>query len=96
MAGKKKSVVTNFLREVLFRIFTTILIVLFFANVISSFDGFIKIYAFTYILLALVLLFYLSVQKKFNFHFYLSRVTKKFYKKIVTPLLVCVERRTGI
>jgi O-antigen/teichoic acid export membrane protein len=35
---EKKSVLTNFLREVLFRLFTTILIVLFFESIISSFD----------------------------------------------------------
>jgi O-antigen/teichoic acid export membrane protein len=81
---EKKSVLTNFLREVLFRIFTTILIVLFFANIISTFDGFIKIYALTYLLLATVLLVYLLYTKRITFHLYVSKVTRKFYKKIIT------------
>lgn len=74
---------TNFLREVLFRIFTTILIVLFFLNVFPSFDGFIKIYAFTYIILSFLLLVYLARTKKINFQLYISRVTRKYYKKII-------------
>jgi O-antigen/teichoic acid export membrane protein len=81
---EKKSVLTNFLREVLFRILTTILIVAFFIGVIPKFDGFIKIYALTYILLAIVLITYLSATKKIGFHLYVSRVTRKFYKKILT------------
>ncbi|MBO9572419.1 MAG: lipopolysaccharide biosynthesis protein, partial [Chitinophagaceae bacterium] len=80
---EKKSVLTNFLREVLFRLFTTILIVLFFENIISSFEIFIRYYASTYILLALILLFYLGVTKRIGFHFQISRVTKKFRKKIL-------------
>lgn len=79
---EKKSVLTNFLREVLFRLFTTILIVLFFEGIISNFEGFIKIYALTYILLSLILLGYLAATRKIGFHLYLSRVTKKFYKKM--------------
>ena len=80
---ERKSVITNFLREVLFRIFTTILIVLFFAGIISNFDEYIRIYALTYLLLAGVLLTYLMVTKNISFHFGISRVTRKFYKKIL-------------
>lgn len=79
---EKKSVLTNFLREVLFRLFTTILIVLFFEGIISNFEGFIEIYAFTYLLLSCILLVYMVVTKKIGIHLYLSRVTKKFAKKI--------------
>jgi O-antigen/teichoic acid export membrane protein len=81
---EKKSVLTNFLREVLFRIFTTILIVLFLAGIIPHFDGFIKTYSLTYILLSLVLLAYLVVTRRISFSLYVSRVTRKFYKKILT------------
>ncbi len=80
---EKKSVLTNFLREVLFRLFTTILIVLFFERIISSFEGFIKLYSLTYILLALILLIYLAATKRISFSFYFSRVTRKFRKKIL-------------
>jgi O-antigen/teichoic acid export membrane protein len=65
---EKKSVLTNFLREVLFRILTTILIVLFFEGVISSFEGFIKFYSVTYFLLFLILLVYLISIKRIGIH----------------------------
>ena len=81
---EKKSVATNFLREVLFRMFTTILIVGFLFGIIPLFDQFIKIYSLTYILLAGVLLVYLFITKKISIHLYVSRVTKKFHKKILS------------
>jgi O-antigen/teichoic acid export membrane protein len=81
---EKLSVMTNFLREVLFRIFSTLLIVLFFAGVIPLFDGFIKIYAGTYILLAVVLAVYLIVTGRISFTFNISRVTRKFARKIMS------------
>ncbi|MCS3795215.1 lipopolysaccharide biosynthesis protein [Niastella sp. OAS944] len=79
----RKSVLTNFLKEVLLRLFATILIVLLFLKVIKDFDLFIKIYAFTYIAIALSLLGYLIATKKIHLTFTRSRVTKKFFKKIV-------------
>src|ERR1700730_121543 len=60
----KESVLTNYLREIQFRIFTTILIVLFLTGYIYSFDRFIKIYAFTYLLLAALLAGWLVINKK--------------------------------
>ncbi|MBC7849132.1 MAG: lipopolysaccharide biosynthesis protein [Chitinophagaceae bacterium] len=80
----KKSILTNFLKEVQFRLFTTILIVLTFFGAINSFDLFIKIYAVTYLLLAAILGGYLLYTKQLHFTFSVSRVTKKFFKKIVT------------
>jgi O-antigen/teichoic acid export membrane protein len=79
----RKSVLTNFLKEVLFRLLTTILIVLTFLNVIKSFDLFIKLYAFTYPAIAVILLGYLIVTRRLHFPLSISRVTKKFYKKII-------------
>lgn len=83
----RKSVLTNFLKELLLRLFATILIVLTFMGVIKDFDLFIKIYAFSYIGILLVLLVYLIYSGKIHFTFNLSRVTKKFYKKIVRVAL---------
>ncbi|MEO8584065.1 MAG: lipopolysaccharide biosynthesis protein [Flavitalea sp.] len=80
---EQKSVLTNFLREVLWRLFTTILIVLFFVGIIPRFPAFIKWYALTYIFLSLVLGMYLLVSGKITIYFSISRVTKKFYKKII-------------
>ncbi len=80
----KKAVVSNFLREVQFRLFTTLLIVLSFAGIIASFDLFIKIYSFTFLALALVLLGYLFYSNNISFTLSVSRVSKKFFKKIIT------------
>lgn len=80
----KKSVLTNFLREIQFRLFTTLLIVLSFAGVIASFDLFIKIYSFTFLAVAIVLLSYLFYAGHISFSFSVSRVSRKFYKKIIS------------
>jgi O-antigen/teichoic acid export membrane protein len=80
----KKSIVSNYLREVQFRLFTTILILFTFAGFLTSFDVFIKIYSFTFLAIALILFVYLLWQKKIFFTFTISRVSKKFLKKIVT------------
>jgi O-antigen/teichoic acid export membrane protein len=53
-------------------------------KVIKDFDLFIKIYAFTYIGIAVTLVVYLIVTRQLHFTFNLSRVTKKFYKKIIS------------
>jgi O-antigen/teichoic acid export membrane protein len=78
-----KSVFTSFLREVQFRLFTTILIVCVFTGLITRFDLFIKIYAFTYIGIAIILFTYLVVTKRLFLHFSISNVTRRFYKKII-------------
>lgn len=80
----KKAVVTNFLKEVQFRIFTTALILLSFAGIITSFDLFIKLYSFTFLAVAVILLVYLIFQHRVHFTFSVSRVSRKFFKKIIT------------
>ena len=80
----KEAVFTNFLREVKFRLLCTILILLTFAGLLSSFDVFIKIYSFTYLAIGLILLGYLIIKGKLHFTFTVSIVSKKFYKKILT------------
>ena len=80
----KKSVFSNFLREIQFRVFTTILIVLSFTGIIASFDLFIKIYSFTFLAVAAILLGYLVWNKHIFFTFSVSRISKKFFKKIIT------------
>ena len=79
----KKSVLTNFLKEVQFRIFITILIVLSATRIVKEFDLFIRLFSFTYMIIAGILLTYLLVTKQIHFTFSLSRVTKKFSKKIM-------------
>jgi O-antigen/teichoic acid export membrane protein len=80
----KKSILTNFLREIQFRLFATILILLTLAGVVADFDVFIKIYSFTYLGVALILLVYLLRKGQLHLTTAISLVTKKFYKKILT------------
>ncbi len=81
---QKKSIFTNFLREVLFRALTTILIICTFLGWLGKFDLFIKIYSFTYLVIAIILLGYLVKNGNLQFTFKVSNVTKKFSKKILT------------
>ncbi len=78
----KKAVLSNYLREIQFRLFTTLLIVLSFAGVLASFDLFIKIYSFTFLAVAFILLGYLFYSGNISFTFSISNVSKKFFKKI--------------
>ena len=79
-----RSVLTNFLREVQWRLFTTILIVLFIMNVIKDYDLFIKLFAFTYPGIAIILFAYLVITKKIYFTFSISKVTRRFLNKILS------------
>ena len=78
-----KSVLTNFLREVQWRLFTTIIILLFVSGVIRDYDLFIKLFSFTYPAIAIILFLYLIFTKKIHFTFQASRVTRKFLKSIL-------------
>lgn len=82
-----KSVLTNFFREVQWRLFTTVLIVLFVTNIITDYDLFIKIFAFSYPSIALTLLAYLVITKKIHFTFTVSKVSRRYFKKI---LALCI------
>ena len=79
-----KSVFTNFLREVQWRLFTAILIVLFATHFIKDFSLFIKLYSFTYPAIALILFFYLLFTGKFHFTFKISKVSRRYFKKILS------------
>ena len=80
----KKSILTTFFREVLFRVLTTALIFLLSFKLINSFDTFIKLYALTYAVVAVSLFTHLVWTGNLNVSFSVSRVTKKFYKKILS------------
>ena len=79
-----KSVLTNFFKEVQWRLFTTLLIVLFITNTIKDFNLFIKLFAFTYPGIAISLFTYLVFTKKIHFTFKVSKVSRRFLKKIIT------------
>lgn len=77
-----KSIVSNFLKETFMRAVTTVLIILFYCKVID-FPLFIKLFGFQYLLIFLVLLVFLWRQKKIHFPLAITRVTKKFWKKML-------------
>jgi len=81
---QRKAVLSNFLREVVFRICVTTLVVLLTFKVIKSLDVFIGIYSFIYLFLFFILFGYFFQKKQAYFNFSASVVTRKFYKKIVT------------
>jgi len=77
----KKTVFSNFLKETGLRIITLGFILLYYFNIIS-FDVFIKLFSLLYFLIFLVLLIYLIRIGRFHLTFKISRVTKKFWKKM--------------
>ena len=79
----KKTILPNLLREAGFRISTTLLIILFIAGGIN-FELFIKLFSFLYAVCFFILLWYLVRIKKFNFTLTISRVTKKYWRKMLT------------
>jgi O-antigen/teichoic acid export membrane protein len=78
-----KSILANFLKEVQWRLFTTILILLFITNIIPSYDLFIKLYAFTYPGIAVILFLWLLTAGKIHFTFKVSKVSRRFLNKIL-------------
>lgn len=79
-----KSILSNFLKEVQFRVFVTILFICLSLGVVSNFDQFIKAYSFLYLLLALILVVYLFSSGRIRFTFKVSKVTRRFLPKIAT------------
>ena len=77
-----RGVLTNFLRELLWRLLNTVLIFLFFYGVLGGFDGFVKFYSFNYLVVAAVLFLFLWRKKELYLVFSFSRVTKRFLPKI--------------
>lgn len=78
-----KNIIPNFLREAGFRISTTVLIVVFILTG-KNFDLFIRLFGLLYAVSFLTLLFYLLQLKEFHIVSEVSRVTRKFKKKILT------------
>lgn len=80
--GLQRSVLTNFLKEVEWRLFTTLIILLFIFQVIPDFDIFIKLYAFTYPGIAITLLVYLFASRKVSLTFKISKVSRRLFTVI--------------
>ncbi|HUR10209.1 MAG TPA: hypothetical protein VM012_02500, partial [Flavitalea sp.] len=79
----KASVLTNTLKEVVFRLLTSLLILFTFAGILSSFSAFVKWYSLTFLVIAAILAFYLVYKKELYLPLAISRVTRKFRKKIM-------------
>lgn len=79
-----KPILASFSREVLWRMLTSILILLFIYGVINDFSLFIKLYAFCFPVVFLFLLIYLAAKGKIHFNFSVSKVTRRYLKKIIT------------
>lgn len=81
--GLGKPVLTSFLKEVQWRLLTSVIIFLFIIGVITDYDLFIKLYAFTYPGIAITLLAYLVFTGKIHFTFTVSKVTRRYFQKII-------------
>jgi len=79
-----KSIFSNYLKEVQIRVFVTVLFVLISVSVIKDFDIFIKLYSFLYLFLVLILFIYLYSTGRISFTFSISKITRRFFKKILT------------
>jgi O-antigen/teichoic acid export membrane protein len=85
-----KSIFTNFLKEGLWRFYTTVIIVVF--TFTHNFDLFIKLFSFSYPFIALALLAYLYFTKRIHFTLRISKVTRRFRGSI---LKLCVFVYSG-
>jgi O-antigen/teichoic acid export membrane protein len=83
-----KSVLTSYLREFQWRFFNFVLIVLWIFHILYRFDGFVKLYSITYLLIAGILIASLMRSGDLHFTFSFSRVTKKFRSKIKSLMLL--------
>lgn len=77
-----KSVLSNFLKETLLRIITFFLIVAVYLKWIS-YSTFVHFFSFQFLIIFIVLLVQLIRENKLHFSFTISRVTKKFWKKML-------------
>src|SRR4051794_32659416 len=79
----RKTIVSNFLREVLFRIVVLILLLLYIFKIISL-ETFFSLYSYIYLPSVVVLLIYLISTGNFPINFTISNVTKRMYKRMVS------------
>ncbi len=78
----KRTVISSFLRETALRLLTSVLILLFIFKIIN-YDTFIKLFACLYGVLVLILLFYLKQKNQLHLTFKVSKVTRRFRKKMM-------------
>lgn len=88
-----KPVLTSFLKEVLWRLLVTVLIVLFVWGAITDFGVFIKLYGLTYLVIAIVLFCYFYFTGRLTLTLKISKVTRRYFSKIVS---LCIFIYSGL
>jgi O-antigen/teichoic acid export membrane protein len=83
-----RSVLTSFLREMLWRLLNLLVICLLFLGVLGTYAGFIRLYSLNYLLVALVLLVFLLRKGELHFVPRISQVTKDLWPKIKSLVLL--------
>ncbi|MEO7522730.1 MAG: lipopolysaccharide biosynthesis protein, partial [Ferruginibacter sp.] len=83
--GFAKGVLANLLKETILRLYTFVIIVLKVLGFID-FRTFIILFSFQYLIIVLILAIHLQIEKKLWITFKVSRVTKKFRRKIFSIL----------
>lgn len=78
----QRTVITNSLKETVMRIITTIFILLYYFKFIN-FTQFMYLFSAVFLIIAIMLAIYLWRIHQFNITFTVSRVTKKFIKKMM-------------
>lgn len=79
----QNTVLTNFLKEIGFRIITTLLIIMYILKWVN-FNQFITLFACMYVIPVLILMIHLYKLNYFNFSIQISKVTKRLKKHILT------------
>lgn len=79
----KKGVLSNGLRETLFRILFSVILILFSIQAIN-FNQFINIFSLSWLAPAIILFFALREKKQFRFNFKISNVTKRLRPKMIS------------
>src|SRR4051812_15409510 len=79
----RSTVVSNFLREVLFRIVVLVLLLLYIFKIISL-ETFFTLYSYIYLPAVIVLLVYLISTGNFPINFSISSVTRRMFKRMIS------------
>ena len=79
----RQSILPNFLRETVMRILSLLLIVAYFTAIIN-FDQFIKLFAFQFLVIAIILGWILRSKGQWPIQFRISKVTQRFKFKMLT------------
>jgi len=88
----KQTLLPNFLKETGLRLLTLLIIIPYYLKWID-FHSFIRLFAFTYLGIALILFFWLRIKGELKFSFQISKVTQRYRKKM---LMLAVYTYAGV